>query len=167
MKLANSWIKNVVAIVMALAFAVALDAVAADGSASGTLTYKSKGGPISIAIKFAWLVKGPDDFDPKITIRHLIFSATDIGAKIAACETVTCMQGAVGSGMTIDLGASQRLNYWISLNDQRVQYSGAVLPAALKLTTDTSTRLAGKLTFDDTAADGPNVDIVFDVPLLR
>lgn len=164
MKVANGWFAGSG---VALVLAVTLDATAAGDTASGILTYKSKGGPTTATIKFGWLVKGPDDFDPKITIRHLIFSATDISAKIAACKTVMCMQGSVGNGMTVDLGTGQRLNYWVSLNDQRLQYSGTVPPAALTLTTDTPTRLAGKLAFDDTAADGPKADITFDMPLLQ
>ena len=164
MKLANRWFARGG---LAVALAVALEAMAAGDTASGILTYKSKAGPATASVKFAWLVEGPDDFDPKLTIRHLIFSATDIGAKIAACKTVTCMQGAVGNGMTVDLGTGGRLNYWVSLNDQHLQYSGTVPPSALKLTTDTPKRLAGKLVIDDSAADGPKVDITFDTPLLQ
>jgi hypothetical protein len=109
---------------------------------------------------------GPEG-DLKITIRHLIFSATNIGAKIAACKAMSCADAGLGSGMTVDLGTGPRLNYWVSLNDHRVQYSGAVPPNALKLTTDTPTRLAGTLTIDDIAAGGAKVDVEFDTPLLQ
>ena len=166
MKLAKSSI-NAVLIAAALAVSVPWDAVAADGSATGTLTYKSPVGPITVALKYGWLVKGPDPIDPKVTIRHLIFSTTDLGAKIAGCKTMSCMDAAVGSGMTVDLGAGTRLNYWVSLNDQRVQYSGSALTNALKRTADTPTRLAGKLTIDDTAAGGAKVDVEFDTPLAQ
>jgi hypothetical protein len=166
MNLANSWTKIALA-VAALALTVSMDAVAADGSANGTLTYKSKGAPITVALKYVWLVKGPDAMDPKVTIRHLIFSATDIGAKVAACKTMSCTDADLGSGMTVDLGSGPRLNYWVSLNDQRVQYSGTAMPDALKLATDTPGRLAGKLTIDDSAAGGAKVDVEFDVPLLQ
>ncbi len=151
----------------ALVLAVSSIADAADGSANGTLTYKSKGAPITVALKYVWLVKGPDAIDPKMTIRHLIFSATDIGAKVAACKTMSCTDADLGSGMTVDLGSGPRLNYWVSLNDQRVQYSGTAMPDALKLATDTPGRLAGKLTIDDSAAGGAKVDVEFDAPLLQ
>jgi hypothetical protein len=52
-------------------------------------------------------------------------------------------------------------------DNQMVQYSGTAAPAVLKLTADTPTRLAGKLTIDNVAAGGPKVDVEFDVPLLR
>ena len=151
----------------ALVLAASSIADAADGSADGTLTYKSKGAPITVALKYVWLVKGPDAMDPKVTIGHLIFSATDIGAKVAACKTMSCTDADLGSGMTVDLGSGPRLNYWVSLNDQRVQYSGTAMPDALKLATDTPGRLTGKLTIDDSAAGGAKVDVEFDAPLLR
>ncbi len=147
----------------ALALASALPALAAEGTATGTLTYKGQSAPI----EYVWLIKGPDTFDPKVTIRHLIFSSMDIGAKVTACKTMSCTDAALGSGMTVDVSAGPRLNYWVVLNDQRVQYSGTVRPDALKLTLDTPTRLAGKLTIDDASAGGAKVDATFDAPLLQ
>src|SRR5258708_34460723 len=167
MNLINSWTKITLAATAAFTVAVSLSAAAAGGSATGTVTFKSKGAPITATLKYVWLVKGPDAMDPKMTIRHLIFSATDIGAKIAACKTMSCTDADLGSGMTVDLGTGPRLNYWVSLNDQRVQYSGTVTPNALKLTTDTPGRLAGKLSIDDIAAGGAKVDVEFDTPLLQ
>jgi hypothetical protein len=161
-KRAKSWTCCAAAV---LSLAVSLNALAADGSAAGTLTKMSPGAPITVGLKYVWLVKGPDPLRPEVTIRHLIFSATDLGARIASCKTMGCMDGAVHSGMTVDLDVGPRLNYWVSLNDQRVQYSGTVVPSALKLTTETPTHLAGKLTIDDAAAGGAKVDVEFDAPL--
>jgi hypothetical protein len=149
------------------ALGASFGAAAADGSAKGALTYKSKGAPLTIELKHAWLVKGPDAVDPKKIIRHLIFSAVDIGSKVAACKTMSCTDADLGSGMTVDLDAGPRLNYWVVLDGQRVQYSGTARPEALKLTTDTPDRLAGKLTIDDSAAGGPKIDVDFDTPLLQ
>jgi len=150
-----------------VALAFAATAAAADGTAKGSLTYQAKVGPITMTPKFAYLVEGPDAVDKNMIIRHLIFSATDLGAKIAACNTMSCTDSGLGNGMTVDLDAGPRLNYWVVLNDQRVQYSGTARPAVLVLTTNTPARLAGKLSFDDAAAGGPKVDIEFDVPLLK
>jgi len=152
---------------VAVALAVSSNiGAAADGTATGTLTYVSKGAPLTVALKYAWLVKGPDAVDTKKTIRHLILSAVDIGAKVAACKTMSCTDSDLGSGMTVDFDAGPRLNYWVSLNGQLVQYSGTVRPEALKLTTDTPARLAGKLTIDDSGAGGAKVDVTFDAPML-
>ena len=155
---------------LALAAAVLVTAplaIAAGGTAKGTLAYKAKSGPITVAPKYAYLVKGPDAVEPGKIIRKLIFSTTDLGAKIDACKTMSCTDADLGEGMTVDLDAGPRLNYWVVLNGQRIQYSGTEPPASLKLTTDTPQRLAGTLAFDGTAAGGAQVAIEFDTPLVR
>ena len=155
--------------VLALAVAtVAGAALAADGgTAKGALTYKAKTGPITMAPRFAYLIKGPDAVESGKTIRHLILSPIDMGAKLAACTTMSCTDAGLGAGMTVDLDAGPRLNYWVVLNDQRIQYSGTEPPASLTLTADTPTRIAGKLAFDGAAMGGPLVDIEFDAPLVK
>jgi len=151
---------------VAVALAVSSHGEAADGTATGTLTYVSKGAPITAMLKYAWLVRGPDAVDAKKTIRHLILSSADIGPKVSACKTMSCTDADLGSGMTVDLEGGPRLNYWVSLNGQLVQYSGSARPEALELTTDTATRLAGRLTIDDSGAGGAKVDVTFDAQAL-
>ena len=112
-------------------------------------------------------MKGPDAIEPGKIIRKLILSTTDLGAKIDACKTMSCTDADLGEGLTVDLDAGPRLNYWVVLNGQRIQYSGTEPPASLKLTTDTPQRLAGTLAFDGTAAGGAQVAIEFDTPLVR
>jgi hypothetical protein len=158
-------IARTAAAIAALVFAT--HALAAGGTAKGTLTYQSKGGTITISPAFAYLVRGPDAVDNVKLIRHLILSANDLGGRIAACRTMSCTDADLGDGMTVDLDAGPRLNYWVALNDQRVQYSGTVRSAALTLTADTPTRLAGKLVFDASAAGGPKVEIQFDAALVK
>jgi hypothetical protein len=142
-------------------------ASAADGTAKGTLNFKAKAGNIAIAPKFVYLVTGPDAFDASKAIRHLIFSTTDLSAKIKACTTVSCTDGDLGDGMTVDLDGGPRLNYWMVLNDQTVQYSGTAPTSSLKLTADTPARLAGRIAFDGASAGGPSVDIEFDTPVTK
>ena len=150
----------------AIALAFAGNVAAADGSAKGTLTYKSNAGAFTMTPKYAYLVKGPDAVDNTKIVRHLILSSTDLGAKIQACKTMSCTDADLNNGMTVDLDAGPRLNYWVVLNNQRVQYSGTEPPASLTLTADTPTRLAGTLVFDGTAAGGPQVNVEFDAPML-
>ena len=152
---------------IAIAVVAAPAALAAGGTAKGTLTYKAKTGPITVAPKFAYLVKGPDAVDAGKVIRKLIFSTVDLGSKIDACKTMSCTDADLGEGMTVDLDAGPRLNYWVVLNGQRIQYSGTEPPASLKLTTNTPQRLAGTLAFDGAAAGGAQVAIEFDTPLVK
>jgi hypothetical protein len=149
----------VAAIVFASASAIA-------GDAKGTITYKGKAGEIVVTVKHAYLVKGPDVVSGK-TIRRVVLSVADVGAKLAACGTMMCSDGDITEGMTIDFDAGPRLNFWFVGNNQLVQYSGTAEPASLKLTADTPQRLAGKWDFDGSAAGGPRVQIEFDAPLVK
>ena len=124
-------------------------------------------GARSAALQHAWLVVGPDAVDPKKTIRRVVFSATDIGAKIKACAKMSCTDGSVDDGMTIDLDNGPRINYWVALNGQRVQYSGTLEPKVLGATANDAKRVAGKLAFDQSASGGAKVDVQFDAPLAK
>ena len=147
----------------AITLAISLPALAADGTAKGTVVYKDN----KAAIKHVWLVKGPDAVDPKKTIRRLILTTKDLGAKIRGCQAMSCSDGEVTEGLVVDIGAGPRLNYWMALNDQKVQHSGTQPPASLRASADDPKRLAGKLSFDDSGASGPKVDVEFDAALVK
>ena len=135
--------------------------------AKGTLVYSSRVGALSATLRYAWLVKGPDSVDPGKMVRRLILSAADIGAALQTCKTMMCAGGQVTEGMTVDFDAGPRLDYWIALNGQKVQYSGTVTPDAFSARVNVARHLAGRLAIDDVAAGGPKVDVEFDVRLLK
>ena len=87
--------------------------------------------------------------------------------KLAACTTMSCTTTDLEEGISIDIGAGPRLNYWVVFNGQLVQYSGTQQPAALTATTDTATRLAGKIVFDASQSGGAKIDPQFDTPLTK
>ena len=153
---------------MALAAAaMLLSGAAAAEPASGTINYQSKAGPIVINVAHVFLVKGPDAVSGK-TIRQLVFAPADIGAKLNACATLSCVSGNLSDGMTVDFDAGPRLNYWVVANGQKVQYSGTAKPdESLKLTVDTADNLAGTLTLDDSKAGGAKVTIKFDAKTVK
>jgi hypothetical protein len=140
-----------------------LSGVASGDPAKGTVVYQGK----TAELTHVYLVKGPDAVDTATTIRELVFSSTDLGPKLQACKSMRCVSGEVTEGMTVDLDAGPRLNYWVVLNGQRVQYSGTAKPAMLQTTADEATRLAGTLRIDDTDAGGPKVEVQFDTKLLK
>ena len=136
-------------------------AVAAD-TAGGNLSYKGR----DAVLKYGYLVTGPSDMEPGKTVRRLVLSATDIGAKLSACKTFSCTDGEVSEGATVDFGGP-RINYWIAMNGQKVQYSGTAMPDAFSAKGNDAGRLAGRLAIDDTAAGGPKLTADVDVPLLK
>jgi hypothetical protein len=149
-------------LIVAAAAAASLALPASAEPAKGTV----KQGSRTTTIQHAWLVVGPDAIDPKVMIRQLVLSSTDIGAKIKACTKMSCVSGLVEDGMTVDIGGP-RLNFWVALNGQRVQYSGTEPPSALAASVNDGKRLAGTLRIDKTASGGSKVDVQFDAPLAK
>lgn len=141
---------------------IASVASAAD-AANGKLDFKGR----SATFRHAWLVTGPSDLEPGKTVRRIVLSSADIGATLQACKTFSCTDGEVMDGATIDFTGGPRLNYWIAMNGQKIQYSGTAKPATFTARTDDPKHLAGRIAIDDVAAGGPKLDAEFDVTLLK
>src|SRR5260370_17302866 len=107
-------ILGVAAAVLALSIAV----LAAD-QASGTVKFKTFTG----AVKFAWLVRGPDEMDPSKTVLRIYLSSADIGAKIKACKTLSCAVGPLQDGAIVDSSAARAPASALRLNRDRSQSS--------------------------------------------
>ena len=131
--------------------------------AHGTLRYRN----VNKTVHHAYLVAGPDAIESSKHVRRLVFSTDHIGAQLGSCATMSCTDGKVTDGMSVDMDGGPRLNYWLALKAGMVQFSGTEKPEALKLTTNQPGRLAGTLRFDGTPQGGPIVDIQFDVPMLK
>jgi hypothetical protein len=138
-------------------------ATAADGEAKGTLIYKGT----TVTLQHAYFVKGPDAMDAKTMLKRLILSKDDLGSAIQACKTMNCVDRAIHEAMQVDFGAGPRLLYWITLNGDRVQYSGTAEPSAATFAGNDLKRLAGTLRLDDTSAGGPRVEVEFEAALLK
>jgi len=153
--------------VTALAIVASLLAMTARADpASGTISYQSKAGSIVVEVKNVYLVKGPDEVSGRV-IRRLVFSSADLNAKIKACAEMSCADGNLTEGLTVDFDAGPRINYWFVGNGQRVQYSGTAKPEAAQLAVDTPQRLVGKLSLDDGNVGGAKASIDFNATLLK
>jgi hypothetical protein len=146
--------------VLGVVFASA--ACAAD-TGTGSVNYKGQ----TVGLKYAWLVSGPSDMEPGKMVRRLVMSTSDIGAKLKACTAFSCTDGSVTEGMTVDFTGGPRLNYWVVMNGQKVQYSGTAKPDTFVSSANDAGHLAGRLAIDDTTAGGPKIDAQFDVTLLK
>jgi hypothetical protein len=69
--------------------------------------------------------------------------------------------------MTVDFDSGPRLNYWVVMNDQRVQYSGTAKPESFTARADGPGKLAGRLSIDDSGAGGALVEVDFDAALVK
>ena len=130
--------------------------------AKGTVAYKGR----TVEIKHAYLVQTTDAMSNK-PMRRLILSPKDIGAKIASCAKMSCVDGDLDEGVEFDFVDGPRLNYWLVMNGQKVQYSGTEPKESLASTANDAKKIAGTLKFDKTAAGGPKVDVTFDAPMVK
>ena len=153
----------VAGLTLALSVVVPPGGHGAAGEAKGTLSHKGK----VVVLTRAYLVTGPDAVDPEKMVRRLILSGKDVGSKVRACQTMGCASDGIMEGLVVDLEGGPRLSYWMTINDQLVQHSGTKPTAVLKPSADEPKRLAGKLSFDDTASLGPKVDVEFDAMLVK
>jgi hypothetical protein len=149
-------------VVSAIWLATSALAFASD-SASGTITFKTG----KCAVKYGWLVRGPDEMDPSKTVLRIYLSSVDAGAKIKACKNLSCADNALKDGAMVDFSDAGHLAYAVRLNGERLQYSGGTHGEAFTLTTSEPNHLVGKLHIDDTAADGAKVDATFDLTLVN
>jgi hypothetical protein len=149
-----------------LALSLAPAAGAEPGVATGSISYQSRGGLITVSPKYAYLVKGPDTVTGS-TVRRVVLSASDLAPKLRTCATMMCGDGDMTEGLTIDLDAGARINYWFVAEGQRVQYSGTAEPSSLRLSSNTDQRVAGAWRLDARPAGGPQVQIEFDAALLK
>jgi hypothetical protein len=155
-----------VAVVLALAVPLAPAANADPGVATGSISYRSKAGLVTVWPKYAYLVKGPDTVTGN-TVRRVVLSVTDLAPRLRSCATMMCGDGDMDEGLTIDLDAGPRINYWFVADGQRVQYSGTAEPSSLQLSANTDQRVAGAWRLDARPAGGPQVQIEFDAALLK
>lgn len=146
---------------LAVLLAVVAPASHAADKAVGTLKYKTD----SLALKYAWLVRGPDEMDASKTTLRIYLTDTDVGAKIKACRTLSCADGAMNDGVMVDFSDARHLGYSLRTNGGRQQYSGGTDPSAFTLSVNKPDHLAGKLHIDDAAAGGAKVDAEFDLTL--
>lgn len=133
---------------------------------NGKLIYKTGSKAFDVAIQSAYFIAGPDAFDDSKKIRRLLFTTRPIDDKIKSCAAMNCVDQYM-EGIQVDLDAAPRLLYWLSLNNQLVQYSGTAQNEFLTLTTDRPDQLAGTLTFDQSASGGAKVNVAFDAKLAK
>lgn len=154
------------AVVLALAASLVSAAAADPGMATGSISYRTKGRLITVSPKYAYLVKGPDTVTGN-TVRRIVLSASDLAPRLKSCTTMMCGDGDMAEGLTIDLDAGARINYWFVAEGQRVQYSGTAEPSSLTLSSNSNQRVAGAWHLDARPAGGPQVNIEFDAALLK
>jgi hypothetical protein len=121
----------------------------------------------SATIKYGWLLRGPDEFDRSKSILRIYVSSTDVGAKIRACDSLSCVDQSLVDGGFVEYSDASYTNYWVKLDGGHVQFSGGSNATAFTFTVKQSNHLAGKLRIDDPSFHGAKLVIEFDLPLFK
>jgi opacity protein-like surface antigen len=148
---------------LALMIAAAATCALGADAASGSVSFKT----YSSTIAYGWLVRGPDEMDARKSVLRIYLSSVDIGAKIKACTTLMCADGALEDGAMVDFSDAEHLGYAIRLNHELVQYSGGTTVQAFTLSADKTDHLAGRLHVDDSSFGGGKIDATFDLMLMK
>lgn len=164
MKQAASGFRSGILAALSCAAMLAASPALADG-ASGKLVFQARTGEITVEVKHAYLVSGPDVVSGG-KIRRLLLSPVDLSAALGKCEELSCVTWDMNEGITVDFDAPPRLGYWFVANDQRVQHSGTARNETVKLEVDTPERMAGSWSIP-ASGGGPAVDVRFDAKLLK
>jgi hypothetical protein len=133
------------------------------GFASGTASFDKH----SATIRYAWLVRAPDEFDRRKSILRIYLSSTNIEAKIQSCSSLSCVDLSLVDGGFVEYSGASYTNYWIKLAGGHLQLSGGTTAAAFAFTVKQPNHLAGKLRIDDSSFHGAKVIAEFDVFLLK
>jgi len=133
----------------------------ASDSAQGTLVVQAQDKPLSVDLKHAYFLIGPDAFEANKTTRRVVFAADDLRATIKACKEVRCATTISNDGLVLELDDAGSASYWAHV--QPMQYTSSVDAGGLVLHIDKPDRLAGTLKIDDS---GVTARITFDAALL-
>ena len=155
--------KSVAAACLLFSFAVAPSSGAPAGRANGSASFDKH----SATIKYGWLVRGPDEFNQGKSILRIYLSSTDVGAKILACDSLSCADQSLVEGGFVDFSGASYTNYWFTLGGGHLQFSGGTSATAFALTTNQPNHLAGKVRIADSSFHGAKLVAEFDLPLRK
>ncbi len=144
-----------------------LSAAASNGASLGHASGSAAFDNHSATIKYGWLVRGPDEANDGKSILRIYLSSTDIGEKIQACGSLSCVDQSLVNGGFVDFSGASYTNYWIALDGGHVQFSGGTDATAFALTTKQPNHLAGKVRIDDSSFHGAKLVAEFDLTLLK
>ena len=130
-------------------------------SARGTLVVQAEDKPLSVELRHAYLVIGPDTFETGKTTRRMVFAADDLRAMIEACKDIRCATMISSDGLVLELDdASTR--YWAHVRP--MQYSGSLDRGGLVLHTDKPDRVEGTVKLNNS---GVTTTVEFDAALVK
>ena len=124
----------------------------------------------SFDLRYAWVVRGPDHFEPSRTRTYIVMSADDVSDEIRKCPDVTCaIFGVLKDGLILE---NDDAGFWIrAVNPafaKEKQMSGPTHDdTGWTATVNQADRIAGHLRWVPQGVDPPILDFTVDATLLK
>jgi hypothetical protein len=133
------------------------------GSVQGKLVVKGK----RLTFSRAWLVRGPDTFDPTRKAAYLILASRDLSGAIAACGDIHCvLWQAVSEGAILEPANDEAESFWLRVVSSELPKEQQLSGRRWMPSIDQHDHLAGRLDFSY-ANTGDEADLTIDAFLLK
>ena len=117
-------------------------------------------------LRYAWLIRGPDAFEPGKMNTFIVMAPDDISAELSKCPTVKCAIWDVLKNGVI-LQPEKDGGFWIRALHPRLAKEQQLAARGWTATVDQPGRIAGKLHWVPQGQDPPTLDLTIDAALLK
>lgn len=145
-----------------LALAAAVIALAAAPAVSGKAVIAGQ----PFELRYAWVVRGPDHFEPKKTNTYIVMTSEDISAELSKCATITCAIWDVMKAGVI-LQPEKDGGFWIRALHPKLAKEQQLSGRGWKSTVDDSAHIVGTLKWEPQGSPTVALDLSIDAPLLK
>ena len=117
-------------------------------------------------LRHAWLIRGPDAFEPGKMNTFIVMAPDDISAELGKCPTVKCaIWDVVKNGVILQ--PEKDGSFWIRALHPKLAKEQQLAARGWTATVDQPGRIAGKLHWEPQGQDPPTLDLTIDASLLR
>jgi hypothetical protein len=117
-------------------------------------------------LRYAWLIRGPDHFEPTKMNTFIVMAPDDISAELGKCPTVKCaIWDVLKSGVILQ--PEKDGSFWIRALHPKLVKEQQLAARGWTATVDQPDRIAGKLQWEPQGQDPPILDLTIDAALLK
>jgi len=117
-------------------------------------------------LRHAWLIRGPDAFEPGKMNAFIVMAPDDISADLSKCPTVKCAIWDVLKNGVI-LQPEKDGSFWIRALHPRLAKEQQLSARGWTASIDQDVRVAGRLRWEPQGKDPPILDLTIDAALLK
>jgi hypothetical protein len=117
-------------------------------------------------LRYAWLIRGPDAFEPGRLDTYVVMAPDDISAELARCPTVKCaIWDVLKNGVILE--PEKDGGFWIRALHPKLAKEQQLSARGWAATIDRPERIAGSVRWEPQGQDPPILDLTIDATLLK